>query len=144
MARVSYTQTLDAAALKRFLASPRGGLARDLLRRGFKVATAAKRNLAGGASGPKRIDTGRLRSSIGPPRLTTRNGELAVLVGTNVFYAVYVHNGTGVHGPRRQPIRPRFKKLLKFKIGNKTIYAKQVQGMEPNRFLSRALREAKR
>lgn len=142
VATVSYGQALSAGALRRFLTSKDGGLGRDLMRRGLNVMTQARRNLGGGPSGPKRIDTGRLRSAVGPPRLTTRNGELAVLIGANVFYARFVHDGTGVHGPRHRPIRPRFKKLLKFKIGNKAIYAKQVQGMTPNRFLAHALRTA--
>ena len=153
---VTWSQRLDTPALQRLLASPRGGVMRDMLRRGFLVETQAKRNLSG-IGGPKRIDTGRLRASISTVAVT-RNGEPAVLVGTNVKYARWVHDGTGIYGPRHTPIRPRTKKFLKFpatgaftiyqpKKGKARrrsfIYAREVKGMKPNRFLTNALTAAR-
>lgn len=41
---------------------------------------------------PRRVDTGRLRNSI-----THVVGDDEVAIGTNVEYAIYVHEGTGKH-----------------------------------------------
>ena len=139
MATVSWSHQLDLGAVKTLLNSPTGGVVRDLLRRGLLVETQAKRNL-GGVGGPKRVDTGRLRASIATV-VVTRNGTPAVLVGTNVQYASFVHNGTGIYGPKHAPIRPRRAKFLRFRPrGSKRwVYARQVKGMRPNRFLLNAL-----
>ena len=144
MATVSWSHQLDLGAVRTLLNSPTGGVVRDLLRRGLLVETQAKRNL-GGVGGPKRVDTGRLRASIATV-VVTRNGTPAVLVGTNVQYASFVHNGTGIYGPKHAPIRPRRAKFLRFKPrGSKRwVYARQVKGMRPNRFLLNALPAAAR
>lgn len=144
MASVTYSQQINASALRQIMTSPSSGLARDLLRRGLLVETAAKRNINGGPSGPRRIDTGRLRASI----ITVpvhRNGELAVLIGTNVYYARWVHDGTGIYGPRHRPIRPVHAKLLRFKPRGKSryVFAKEVKGMIANHFLLDALKAAR-
>lgn len=143
MATVSWSHQLDLGAVRTLLNSPTGGVVRDLLRRGLLVETQAKRNL-GGVGGPKRIDTGRLRASIATV-VVHRNNTPAVLVGTNVNYARYVHNGTGLYGPRHAPIRPRRAKFLRFKPrGSKRwVYARQVKGMRPNPFLTNALPAAR-
>jgi phage gpG-like protein len=140
---VTWSQRLDAVALQQLLRSPRGGVMRNLLRRGLLVETQAKRNLSG-IGGPKRIDTGRLRASISTVAVT-RNGEPAVLVGTNVKYAGFVHRGTGLYGPRHAPIRPRTAKFLRFKPrgAGRYVYARQVKGMKPNPFLTNALSAAR-
>ena len=145
MARVTYSHQLNAAGIRALVASPQGGIGQDLLRRGLRVETLAKRNLAGGPSGPKRIDTGRLRSSV-ITVVVMRNGEPAVLVGTNVFYARYVHYGTGIYGPRHRMIRPRTARFLRFTPKGKTgvVYARAVRGVVPNRFLRDALPAARR
>ncbi|MFZ0789742.1 MAG: HK97 gp10 family phage protein [Chromatiaceae bacterium] len=123
---------------------------RDMLRRGLLVETQAKRNLSG-IGGPKRIDTGRLRASISTVAVT-RNGEPAVLVGTNVKYARWVHDGTGLYGPRHMLITPRTAKVLVFpsalhgkkkgKFAGKVV-ARSVKGMKPNAFLANALTAAR-
>ena len=43
---------------------------------------------------PRRVDTGRLRNSL--TYRITPEGEL--LIGSDVFYAIYVHEGTGIYG----------------------------------------------
>ena len=139
MATVGWTQQLDLPALDRVLKAPGGGVVRDLLRRGLLVESAAKRNLSG-IGGPKRIDTGRLRASL-TTVIVFRNGEPACLVGTNVKYGWYVHEGTGIYGPFRRPIRPRRAKFLRFKPrgSSKWVFARSVKGMVPNPFLQNAL-----
>lgn len=62
----------------------------DALRRGIRVLTKARDNLAGP---PRRIDTGRLRASIGL-RESVPGKPGAVSVGTPVDYAPFVHDGT--------------------------------------------------
>lgn len=143
MAQVTYSQQIDLPALLRVLASPRGPVVRDLLRRGLAVESAAKRNLSG-AGGPKRVDTGRLRASIATV-VVQRDGAPAVLVGTSVRYARWVHDGTGIYGPRRTPIRPRRAKFLRFrpKGSSRYVYARSVRGMKPNPFLRNALPAAR-
>ena len=129
----------DPIALAAILRSQSGGVAKDMMRRGFKVANAAKRNLE---KAPRRVDTGLLRSSI-KPELLQINGAPAVRVGTNVFYAIMVHDGTGVYGPKGVPITPKVKKIMMWKKGGKKVYANVVQGMKPNPFLKDALPAAK-
>lgn len=144
MATVTWGHQLDLGAVRKLLTSPQGGVVRDLLRRGLLVETQAKRNL-GGIGGPKRVDTGRLRASIATV-VVTRDGAPAVLVGTNVNYARFVHDGTGLYGPRHAPIRPRRGRYLRFKPrgSRKWVYARQVKGMRPNPFLTNALPAAAR
>ncbi len=67
-------------------------------------------------------------------------------VGTNVEYGPFLEFGTGIHGPERRPIiiRPRRRSALRFQIGGRIIFAKQVEspGIKPKPFLLPAL-EAK-
>jgi hypothetical protein len=143
MASVSYSHRLDLAAIRALVSSPQRGVVQDLLRRGLRVETQAKRNL-GGIGGPKRIDTGRLRASINT-QLVSRNGQPAVLIGTNVRYAVWVHEGTGIYGPRHRRITPKSHKYLRFRPrgSRKFVYAKSVVGMRPTPFMRNALRAAR-
>ena len=92
----------DEAALFAVLNSPSGFVARDLLRRGVAVESAAKIYASGNGGGPQ-VQTGRLRSSI-----THGLGEdelgLYCDIGTNVEYAPYVelgHPNTAHVYPRR-------------------------------------------
>lgn len=119
-------------------------VAKDLLRRGFKVQARARILLSGGGAGhPKRVDTGLLRTSI-QVRLMSTSGNTRVRIGTNRRYARWVHDGTGIYGPQRMPIRARHAKVMKFRAkgaggGGKTVYARTVKGMKKNEFLKDAL-----
>jgi len=124
------------------LNSPNGNLARDLLRRGIRVQSQAKRNLGGGPTGPRRIDTGRLRTSIAVD-LRTYRGRPAVRIGTNVYYARWVHDGTGLYGPRRRLIRPARRRVMRWRSGGGFVYARYTRGMRPNHFLTGALDAAR-
>lgn len=66
------------------------GLRQDMFRRGVRVQTAARRRLG---SNPRRIDTGRLRSSIAVS-MVIDSGVWVARVGTDVDYAIFVHEGT--------------------------------------------------
>lgn len=130
----------DPQALHALLTSPSGAVAKDLYRRGIKVQAKAKLNLQ---RSPRRIDTGTLRSSI-QVQLLTIGGQPVVRVGTNLFYAIYVHDGTGIYGPKGVPIRPKTAKILAWRSRTgKKIFAHQVKGMKPNPFLRDAVSAAK-
>lgn len=143
MAQARYSQRLDPSAIRQLLTSPSGGVARDLLRRGFRVETQAKRNISG-SGGPKRVDTGRARAAI-HTQLVTRNGAPAVIVACNVAYARLIHDGTGLYGPLHRYITPKRAKRLRFRPrgSRRYVYARRVRGMEPNPFLANALRAAR-
>lgn len=122
------------------LNSPQGGVAKDLFRRGKKVESKAKQNLQ---RNPRRVDTGFLRSSINT-QLISQGGKISVRVGTNAVYALYVHDGTGIYGPKGSYIYPKTKKYLSWKPkSGGRIFAKRVRGMKPNPFLADAVSAAK-
>jgi hypothetical protein len=118
--------------MRRLLSSPSGPVIRDMLRRGVRVQAKARRFVG--------VDTGRLRSSI-TVSLVAAGTKIAVRVGTNVQYALWHHEGTGIYGPRHQPIRPVRAKVLVFKPkgSSVTVFARQVRGQPGTKFLTRAL-----
>lgn len=81
---------------------------------------------------PRRIDTGNLRNSITHVVVDNDN---AVYIGTNVEYAVYVHEGTGIFadGGRQTPW------VYRDEDGK----YHRTQGMKPNRFLKKAVEKNK-
>lgn len=103
------------------------------------------------------VDEGRLRSSINYVVTITPN-RVIVNVGSPLEYAIYRHNGTGIYGPKRTPIRPVSAKALKFETpkgagpmrpGQRRpakgrrgyVYARSVRGIQGSPFLSDALTE---
>lgn len=82
----------NAAASRLLLESERGGVARDLLRRGLLVEASAKNYATGNDGGPN-VRSGRLRSSISTA-LGSDEKSVFVDVGSNVEYAPYVELGT--------------------------------------------------
>lgn len=145
------THKFNKAQLEKILTSPAGGVAKDLLKRGARVQSRARRNLSGTTgSGPRRVNTGLLRASI-EVKLVPRPVDLAVRVGTGVYYAKWVHDGTGIYGPKKMPIKPTKARVLVFKskvYGAKKgkyaglVFAASVKGMKPNPFLKNALSAA--
>lgn len=145
---------MKPATILRVLKSDNGPVWRDIQIRGNRVLRQAK------ALAPR--DRGTLYRSITLEMRSTDKGPTAV-VGTNVPYAIYVHEGTGVHGPRRTPIRPVNKRFLAWlpkrqvvrtyldKSGKQRkvyakralVFAKQSRGSRPVPFLRDALKAAK-
>jgi len=141
---VAVDHVFNFTEIERILKSPQGPVAKDLIKRGLRVESAAKMNLQ---KQPKRVDTGRLRSSIST-KLLTVSGDLTVRVGTAVRYAAWVHDGTGLYGPRHQYIVPVNKKVLRWKqrkashyvkTRNGYVYTARSSGMRPNPFMKNAL-----
>lgn len=106
---------------------------------------------------PRRVDTGLLRNSV-THRVV---GDDSVIIGSNVYYAVYVHEGTGkyatsgstgdgwwvyvrgstsskisAHGKRYTQAQAR--RIVAF-LKSKGLDAHMTQGMKPNRFLTNAM-----
>lgn len=80
--------TFNTAALDELLKGPSSPVAAYLGRVGAIVESRAKLNL----TDMEAVDVGRLRGSV--THVVTRDGsDLAVFVGTNVRYALPVHNG---------------------------------------------------
>jgi hypothetical protein len=141
---ISVRHNLHPGTISVLLRSPANGTARDMLRRGVRVQAAARRNLGGASGRPTRIDTGLLRSSIFVKPIVVGNAPGA-WIGTEVRYAMWVHDGTGIYGPRGQPIRPVHGRFLVFtpKGAPFPVFARSVKGMRPNPFLKDALPAAR-
>jgi hypothetical protein len=129
---------LNTAEINEVLSGPNGPVTRDLLRRALNVERKAKR-LA-------KANHGRLRGSITHQLVqTTSYGHsvTGVRVGTNVVYALWVHQGTGVYGPHHSRIRPIHAPVLRFTWHGKVMFRPSVSGQEANHYLLDALDAAK-
>lgn len=123
----------DAATTHALLTGLHGPVMRNMYRRGKKVETAAKRGCP--------VDHGRLRSSITTQFVGIGTG-VVVRVGSDVSYALAVHNGTGIYGPKGVVIRPRHAKVLRFETKTGVAYARYVRGVAGRPFLTDALTQA--
>lgn len=106
---------------------------RILLSHATRVARVAKQKA------PR--ESGRLQQSINI-RTGTHRGKPAVAVGSDLEYAAFVHQGTGLYGPHRTPIKPRSARYMVFmgRDGN-LVFAKQVIGQPARPFLTEAMDE---
>lgn len=138
---------VNRAGLQRALAASGGAWGNRV---GRQVQNAAKRRAP--------VDEGRLRSSIGY-NVSILPTQVRVRIGSSLAYARYVHEGTGIYGPRRRPIVPVTAKALKFEPGRSMgprrrgasagargrrggpVFAASVKGSPPNPFLADALEE---
>lgn len=122
---------LDPHAVEALLRSENGPIGVDLWRRLYRVTAAAKRRC------PRR--SGRLGGSIRPSMRRDSRGLVGV-VGTDVEYALFVHEGTGLYGPRKRRIVPVTKRALYWKGARHPV--RSVRGQRSNPFLRDALKEA--
>lgn len=129
------TFRLNTAGMREMMTSPQGAAFRILRQKAALVEAEAKRRCP--------VDTGRLRSSI-TTEMLVMDGQPVAKVGSNLSYSRFVHEGTGIYGPRGRPIRPVNAKFLRFRPhGSKDyVYARQVRGVRPRPFLRDALRAA--
>lgn len=148
---------VNDAALAALLTGRNGPVVADLQRRGRNVANEAKRLCP--------VDQGRLRASI-TTELVVVAGVPTVRIGTNVAYARFVHEGTGLYGPRGAVIRPRSARVLSWPTRSTTparvtksgkrraasrrqvpdgkAFARYTRGVRPRPFLRNALPAAGR
>ncbi len=59
-----------------------------------------------------------------------------VRYGTQLPYAKWLQEGTGIYGPHQQPIVPTHGKVLAFVINGKTYFVTSVKGTQPRVFLT--------
>lgn len=128
------TFRVNIAGLERNLSDPNGPIAKELSRRAQRVRDQAVVN-ASGRPGPK-VDTGRLRSSIGWRLVGTGRGFYAE-VYCPVSYAGFVEFGTGPY-----VILPVRKQALYWKGAAHPVRRVVRQGNRPYPFLRPALRAA--
>jgi hypothetical protein len=128
--------------IERMLRSPDGEVATYVRR-----VAEATRSLAVGMAP---VDNGPLRASL-RVRMEYTGSQVKAWVYSNLEYALYVHEGTGIYGPKGTPIRPKRGRYLVFEARNarttapgrgNLVFARQVRGARPNRFLLRALQQA--
>jgi len=97
------------------------------------VANAARRRCP--------VDDGTLRASI-RSRVSQRGGEAVGEVYSDLEYAAYVHQGTGIYGPSHRPIRPVRARVLSWEqAGVGRVFAREVRGSRAQPFLADALAE---
>jgi len=131
VAQVNINHKMNRSYVKAALTqSP--GVRRAMLLRGVAVQTAAKQRLN---EAPRRIDTGRLRNSIQIQEVQKR-GVIGVRVGTNVDYALVIHNGSRPH-----IILPRNASVLSWVGPTGRVFAARVNhpGFPANPFLTDGL-----
>lgn len=128
---------MDKGALEAFLRGPNGVSMKELSRRAYKVHRRAAEECP--------VDEGRLRSSLHVKFGTDARGPFAT-VGTDVEYALYVHEGTKPH-----IIRPVNARVLAFPAGGRRsggamVFARVVHhpGTRAQPFLRNALEEVRR
>lgn len=90
MARVKVSQRYNYDRERVLFNSPTSGVVMNLRARALATQTASKQRLR---ADPRRIDTGNLLNSI-QIREYARGGGIVERIGTDVEYALYVHNGT--------------------------------------------------
>lgn len=154
----SFDVKLDTNGLKAMFSATNGPVWRDVTTRARWVQQEARRKAP--------TDTGTLKRSIIVEVGLVGDVPVAA-IGTNLSYALWVHEGTGIYGPRGTPIVPRTAKALRWPIKFRTItkgknagkrarirykagqtmnygYAKSVRGVRGRPFLRDALPAATR
>lgn len=136
---------LHQAQIRNFLYAPQGPVVRGVRNwsqqvREFAVARAPK-------------DTGDLAAS-SVVEMNTHPGRVVGVITFRARHALWVHEGTGIYGSRRRPIRARSGGMLKFRSGSGRLsgsqrlsgrftgytYTRSVRGQRPKPFLVWALR----
>lgn len=151
MAEATFTVALEPRQVQALLAGSSGAIMADLLRRGRNVVNRARVLCP--------VDEGTLRASIEAVPMRGPDGLPMVQVGSRLKYAIYVHEGTGIYGPRGTPIRPVRASILRWPAKNNSgsgrrryrggqtetwVYARQSSGSPARPFLRDALPEAQR
>lgn len=129
---VSVRIDINNRFMERLLRSPAGPIARNMVTRGNKVKRAAQRRI--------NSRTGELARSIDTQIVIVR-GVAGVQVGSSLFYARFVHDGTGIYG-RGTPIRPTNGKALSFTAGGRSVVVASSKGQRGTHFFTEALSAA--
>lgn len=101
-----------------------------------------KNVLAGVARSQVPVDTGELRATaigeFGPRKIAPGYWRAGVGLKKDPKYGIFVHDGTGIYGPRKSPIVPRTAPYLKFTIGDRHFRLRSVKGQEAQPFMDEA------
>jgi hypothetical protein len=87
--------------------------------------------------------TGNLVRNIGRDRAEmTRPHHYSAAVGVarTAPYGIWVHEGTGLFGRMRRPIRPLVGNVLAFDVMGRSVFARSVKGQRANPFMREAYR----
>lgn len=123
--------SISAADVQAWANTPGGDIAQFLEGRGRRVQAAAR------ALAPNR--TGRLAGSI-TVEVRTRGGWPYAWIGTDVDYARYQHDGTGVYGPAGTPIVVGPGRVMHWTTpGGAEVFSRRSSGAPPTYFLRDAL-----
>lgn len=130
---------VNAAELRRIRTGRTGPVFAEVERQCRRVQNRAQRNV--------KVDEGHLRNSV-DHAVGVFGARVIGRVGTPLIYGLYLHEGTGVHGPRGRPIVPIRRKFLRFEVKSGTaavgrrpvVFAKSVAGVKGDKWLVRALR----
>lgn len=137
--RVKINFTVDVKALERLRRETPRLFHQCALKTGEAVEAAAVLLISRG--GEMRAEaTGHMKGRIGST-VVKRGGNVRAVVYAATPYAEYVHEGTGIYGPLKRPIRPVRGKALEFEIGGQKLVRRSVKGMRPRPFLTRAVRK---
>jgi len=144
MARVRVR--INQAEYVRLTQSSAGPVVRQAERIGRRTVNKAKENV--------KVDDGHLRSTI-DHNVTVLPGRVTMRAGSPLDYGLYLHEGTGLYGPKKRVIRPVSAKALRFSVkgvgpggrglakGNRPfVFAKFVRGVKPDKWLVRAFHDA--
>lgn len=118
-------------------ASANLGFQKGLTRSVGLVTNSAIRN------SPKAV-TGNLRRSIQAKPVEGIGGRFLgeVVQDTKVAkYGPFVEYGTGIYGPKKEPIKPVNAKMLAWKGPDGMIYRRSVKGMKPRPYMRPALND---
>lgn len=148
---MAYTVTVDLnrTEISAFLYTRAGPIVRNVTTLGQRVQRVAMRRVD--------HDTGKLAASI-RVEVGSRPGFVYADIGSDLEYAIWHHEGTGIYGKRGRMIRPRSARFMRFKPGKTPrpttsgyrparpdtrgiVYARQVRGQPPNRYLTSALND---
>jgi hypothetical protein len=94
------------------------------------------------AKGLVPVRTGNLRRTIRVGPVTAKSARVLAGGTRSVGYARYVEEGTGIYGPKGQPIRPKKARMLSWKSGGKRVFAKSVRGRKATPYLVPGIRAA--
>jgi hypothetical protein len=119
---------VDDAAIRRYINGNDEPVQKDLRGRAQRVLAGARARCP--------VDTGRLKSSLKLTHEAGLGGNMQWRVGSDLSYALMVHEGTRPH-----LIHPRLRRTLRFRDGGRTIYATVVMhpGTRAQPFLTEAL-----
>jgi hypothetical protein len=135
---------LNQAALKELMSGPSGLVYQDINRRTNATLRTARNKCP--------VDEGRLRSSLAS-EIRVQGSVVVGRVGTNLDYALWVHEGTGIYAGRGY-ITPKRGKFLSWPVKNNSgqgarrykggataqyAFAKKVKGVPGRPFLRQAL-----